>query len=423
VSLLVATSILPRRALATVSSLLGGFRVVLVNGPRQAGKSTLLGLLHESISGTMLTLDDRDVQRVARTDPGGFVTGFDHPMLIDEVQRGGDPLVIAIKADVDRHPNEPGRYVLAGSSRFLTVPNLTESLVGRAAIVELWPFSQGELDGGNDRLLDLLFGSTDDLRDSDVSALTRADVSDRIVQGGFPTVLAMPDARSRATWFDSYLETLLLRDLAAYRQPSRTLDLRRLTHLILGRTAQELVAANIADEMDITADTVRAYVALTETLFLHHLLPAWSVRHTARVVKRPKLHAVDTGLAAHVLNCSADSLCRPTSPHMGPLLETFAVNELARQQTWAETPARLFHYRDSARQEIDVVIEARDGRVAAVEVKAARDVDESDFRHLRALRDRLGERFTNGVVLHMGERPLPFGDRLTALPVAALWQA
>jgi uncharacterized protein len=141
------------------------FRVVIVNGPRQSGKSTLLELLQTQVGGSRLTLDDRDTLRAARTDPAGFVLDARYPLMIDEVQRGGDPLILAIKAAVDRHGHEPGRYVLAGSSRFLTVPTLTESLAGRARIIELWPLSQAESEGVASGFVDGLFESTEALRD------------------------------------------------------------------------------------------------------------------------------------------------------------------------------------------------------------------------------------------------------------------
>ncbi len=414
--------LLNRRISRLAGELSTGFRILILNGPRQAGKSTLMGLLHSQSGGTMVTLDDLEALRASRSDPRGFVTGYPVPLFIDEVQRGGDPLVLSLKADADRNPNHFGRFILAGSSRFLTVPHLSESLAGRAAIVDVWPFSQGELSGGNDRLLDLAFGSTKDLRELVVPYVSRTEAAARIVQGGFPAVRNMT-SRLRDAWFETYLSTLTDRDLTEYRRPSRTVDVTRLTQLILGRTAQEVNAANIASGLGITADTVRSYLGLTETIYLHHQLPAWTGGHTGRIIKRPKLHASDTGIAAYVLNATEQSLAVPTSTAMGALFETFVVNEFAKQRTWSNTSARLFHYRETSGAEIDLIVEARGGAIVAVEVKAARDVDESDFRHLAALRDRLGDRFVNGLVIHLGEHPTSFGDRLTALPVSALWHA
>jgi predicted AAA+ superfamily ATPase len=179
--------------------------------------------------------------------------------------------------------------------------------------------------------------------------------------------------------------------------------------------------SSMANDLRLSVDTVKEYLGLLETLYLFHTVAGWSGSSGRRAIKRPKIHAVDTGLAVALLNSSVDDLRRPESALAGPLLETFVVGELTRQLSWSVTPVRLFHWRDRDGREVDLIAESSDGRVAAIEVKTARDVDEQDFRHLATLRDRTGERFANGVVLHLGERPLAFGDRLTALPVSTLW--
>jgi predicted AAA+ superfamily ATPase len=413
--------LLPRHLLRVALEDATGFRVVVINGPRQAGKSTLLQLLHEQVGGQLVTLDDRDALRAARTDPTGFVTEREHPLLIDEIQRGGNALVVAVKADIDRHPREPGRFFLTGSSRFLTVPSISESLAGRVRILDLWPLSQGELAGRREHFVDSVFWPPPRLRAVEGAALSRAQLFERVVLGGFPAVHDLPSARLRAAWFGDYVRTLLQRDLAELRRPGRLVDLPRLVQLVLARTGQELVMSSMASDLRLTVDTVKEYLGLLETLYLFHSVAGWSGSSGRRAIKRPKIHAVDTGLAAALLNTSVDELRRPESSLAGPLLETFVVGEFGRQLSWSETPVRLFHWRDRDGREVDLIAESSDGRVAGVEVKAARDVDEHDFRHLAALRDRIGERFVNGVVLHLGERSLAFGDRLTALPVSALW--
>jgi predicted AAA+ superfamily ATPase len=166
---------------------------------------------------------------------------------------------------------------------------------------------------------------------------------------------------------------------------------------------------------------MRRYLPLFETIYVHHVVPAWSRNHAAKVVRRPKIHMIDSGLAAHLVGADPTGLARPTSTQSGPLFESFVAGELARQLSWSDTEAALFHYRDRRGVEVDLVLEAPDGRVVGVEVKAAIDVHESDFRGLRTLRDRVGDEFVAGVVVHCGDRPRPFGDRLWSLPVSALW--
>ncbi len=413
-------ALIPRHLLPRALDDATGFRVVVINGPRQAGKSTLLQFLHSQVRGDLVTLDDRDVLRAARTDPTGFVTERNHPLLIDEIQRGGNALVVAVKADVDRHPREPGRFFLTGSSRFLTVPSISESLAGRVRILDLWPLSQGELEGKRERFVDRLFSPASELRSVEAARLSRPELFERVVLGGFPAAHSLQSARLRAAWFGDYVRTLLQRDLAELRRPGRFVDLPSLVQLVLARTGQELVMSAMASDLRLTVDTVKEYLGLLETLYLFQTIPGWSGSSGRRAIKRPKIHAVDTGLAAAALNTSVDDLRRPESALAGPLLETFVTGELVRQLSWNDTPVRLFHWRDRDGREIDLIAESSDGRVAAVEVKAARDVDEHDLRHLMTLRDRMGDRFVNGVIVHLGERPLSFGDRLTSIPVSTL---
>jgi uncharacterized protein len=415
-----AIELLRRRMEAVITRSLQAFRVVIVNGPRQAGKSTLLSLVQQRSSGASITLDDRASLRLARTDPGGLVAGYERPTFIDEVQRGGDPLVLAIKAAVDRD-QAPGQFVLAGSSRFLTVPTLSESLAGRARIVDLWPLSQGEIHGGDDGFLDLMFRGTDAIRMLRPTKLARREVVERIVVGGFPAVQALPE-RDRSDWFAAYRRTLIQRDLTDLRRLRHAADVPRLVNLVGTRTAQELNVASYAAALDMTHETTRQYLALLDVIYLFHLLPAWSSGATARVKHRPKLHVVDSGLACDIQHLSAARIADLTFEGIGPLLESFVVAELSKQRTWATERVELYHFRDNNGREVDVVAESSDGRVVAVEVKAAVDVDEHDGRGLAHLRDRLGDRFIAGVVLHLGDRPRPLGERLTAVPLAALWE-
>ena len=400
---------------------LEAFRVVVVNGPRQAGKSTLLELIERQRGGTRLTLDDRDVLRAARTDPSGLLGAAGHPVMIDEAQRGGDPLILAIKADVDRHGFDNGRYVLAGSSRFLTIPTLSESLAGRVRIIDLWPLSQSERQGTTPGFVDDLFGPTSVLRETSANSVSRRELLERITVGGFPAVTRIGRARDRTDWFADYLRTLLERDLAELRSPRRVVDLPRLLRLIGQRTATELVIAPISSDLGIAADTVKDYLGLFESIYLHHTIPAWTPGGAGRVVHRPKLHVVDSGVACYLLGVGERELARPGNTPVGHIIESFVVGELQRQIPSSDLRPTIHHYRDKLHREIDVILETRDGRVAAIEVKAAVDVGDDDFRHLRWLRDQLGDRFANGIVLHAGDRSFAAGDRLTSMPISALW--
>lgn len=421
----VDTNIRPRRAAEVAERRLRAARGVVVNGPRQAGKSELLRLLHGPLGGTLLTLDQPQHLRLARTDPTGFVSDRAYPLIIDEVQRGGDPLVLALKVILDAS-RDRGQVLLAGSTRFLTEPRLSESLAGRVRFVDLWPFSQGEIEESGpdgDRFLDLLVGTTGDLSRTygSVPGLGRRDVYARVCTGGFPEAVLAGSQRDRMEFFADYTRTISQRDITELSRLAERIELPSVLRLMAERTATVMNAAGLAQAIGTSEDSMRRYLPLVETIFLTYPLPAFAASTAARTRRRAKLHMTDTGLAAALLGVTPDRLLDPAATVVGQLLETFVLMELVKQMTWSEEQVRLSHYRDAVQREVDIVAETADGRVAGVEVKAAVDVDPRDFRHLAYLRDHLGDRFVNGVVLHCGREPARWGDRLVSLPVAALW--
>jgi uncharacterized protein len=400
-------------------------RGIVVNGPRQAGKSELLKILHAREGGTLLTLDQPQHLRLARTDPSGFVEDRALPLLVDEVQRGGDPLVLAIKVLLDRSQRK-GQVVLAGSTRFLTEPRLSESLAGRVRFVDLWPFSQGEahaLGPRSDALIDRLVGDVAILADSASPSvsLSRHDVFSRLCVGGYPEAVLATTDRDRAEFFADYVRTISQRDISELGRIADRIDLPRVLRLLAERTGTIVNAARLAEAVGITPDSMRRYLPLVETIFLSYTLPAFGGSTASRTRRRPKLHLTDPGLAASLLGVTADRLMDPSATVAGQLLETFVVMELVKQSGWSDELVRLSHYRDAEEREVDLIVETADGRIAGVEVKAAIDVDDSDFRHLKYLRDRYGDRFTCGVVVHCGREVARWGDRLVSLPISALW--
>lgn len=414
------TPLVDRHARREVEDALEDARVVVLSGARQVGKTTLVRRLVRERGGTYLTLDDPAVADAARDDPEGLVRDRTEPVVVDEVQRGGDALVRAVKRAVDDDPR-PGRYLLTGSARFTTVPTVSESLAGRAALVDLWPFSQGELEGVVEGFLDRLFDDPGSL--SEVPApLPTDELRARLVAGGYPEAVARPAGRRRDRWFEGYLRTLVQRDVRELADVRRLDDLPRLLRLLAARTAQETDVADLAREAGLPRSTLQDYVPLLETVFLLTRSPAWSRNVTSKVVRRPKAYLTDTGLAAHLVGVEADGLGAPGVPHAGPLMETFVVGELRKQRTWARRRVDLHHFRDRSGPEVDVVAETPDGRVAAVEVKAGRTVRSADLAALRLLRDRVGGAFRAGVLLHGGDEAHRFGDRLLALPIPVLWR-
>ncbi|MGZ5302333.1 MAG: ATP-binding protein [Actinomycetota bacterium] len=409
-----------RHARDTLDTAMGYSRVTVLNGPRQAGKTTLARSVSEELAGTYLTMDDDVILAAARNDPVGLIQAAE-PIVIDEIQRVGEPMVLAIKAAVDVDPR-PGRFLLTGSTRFLTVPTIAESLAGRVDVVDLWPFSSGEVRGIKERFVDRLFHDENAFG----SHLERTEVLDRmsyfeiVCLGGFPAVRAL-SSDQRARWFDSYLRTVLAREVTDLAVIRGARELPRLASLLAARTAQELNVNALSQEIGMRWNTISYYLSLLETAYLFFRIDAWSRNLTAKVVKHPKIHFVDSGLCARLMGVTPASLSSPGHPATGPLMETFVAAEIARQATWAATDVRVSHFRDRGGAEIDIVLESSGGAIAAIEVKAGASIDDGDLRNLRAFRDRAGESFVNGVVLYAGERTVSMGDRLWAAPISAIW--
>ncbi|MEO3810527.1 ATP-binding protein [Sphaerisporangium sp. B11E5] len=407
----------PRHAETAVAEALSDTRVVLVNGARQAGKSTLVRVVAKDRAAEWRTLDNPVVRQAALTDPAGFVA-FPDPMVIDEIQRAPE-LLLAIKEQVDADPR-PGRYLLTGSARVLGLRALPDTLPGRVETIELWPFSQGEIDGTPDRFVDALFTHGPDLRHT--SAVTRTEYADRVVRGGFPEAIARTNPRRRERFFDSYVADLIARDITQLSEIERAPELRTLLRLLAARSGSLLVANSLAGATGVSMSTVHRYLALLEEVFLTKRVPAWSRNLSGRATNTPKLAFVDSGVAANLLGADTRTLIRPEGS-LGPLLEGFVLMELARQLTWSEERADLYHYRTKDQVEVDAVLETRQGKVAGIEVKASSTVRPHDFRGLHHISDRVGDDFVVGMVLYTGTQTLPFGPRMRAVPISALWQA
>jgi predicted AAA+ superfamily ATPase len=408
--------VLARRAEPAIREALEDTRVVLVNGARQSGKSTLLRQVARGDAAEWRDLDLPLTRQAAVADPIGFV---DYPgmMVIDEIQRVPE-LLLPIKVQVDGDPRA-GRYLLSGSARVLGLRALPDTLPGRMETIELWPFSQGEIDAAPDGFIDAVFTQGEELRHT--SAVTRAEYAERIVRGGFPEAVARPSPRRRQRFHDSYVADLVARDVAQLSGIERAAQMRALIRLLAARSAQLLIAAKVSSEAGISQATALRYIGLLEEVFLIKRIPAWSRNLSSRAVGTAKLAFVDSGIAANLLGADARSLIRPEG-QFGPLLEGFVHMELARQVTWSDARAELFHYRTKDNVEVDVVLENRQGKVAGIEVKAASTVGQDDFSGLRHLAQRLGDDFIIGLVLYTGQQTLSFGPRLKAMPVSAIWE-
>jgi len=410
------TSLFPRYAEARLLEALGDSPAVLIHGPRQCGKTTLARLVGERLGYEYLSFDDDVARGSAQADPAGFVADLPERAILDEVQRV-PALFAPLKSAIDRR-RVPGRFMLTGSANVLLVPRLADSLAGRMEILRLHPLAQSELARRPSRFLDTLFDGRFRTRSSERLA---GQLAERIVAGGYPAALARQPGRRRAAWYRDYLDALVQRDVRDMARIASLDALPRLLALGAAQTARLLNVVDLAAPFQLSRPTIRDYVTLLERVFLLELLPPWHSNRLSRLVKTPKLHVGDTGLACALLGADAAAL-RTDRPLLGRLLETFVLLELRRQASWHEQPHSFFHYRDRDGAEVDVVIERGAHQVAGVEVKAAATVTAADFRGLRKLKDAAGKRFAGGVVVYDGETSASFGEQLHAVPLRALWE-
>jgi predicted AAA+ superfamily ATPase len=286
----------------------------------------------------------------------------------------------------------------------------------------VWPFTQGELAGVSDRFVDLLFAGPAALAEYQPSGVARGELLELVCTGGYPEVHEL-SARQRPGWFRDYVRTTIERDVVELSGIRKVAEMRQLLRLLAARSSCELVMASLINDSALERQAVYDHRGWLETIHLVTTLPAFSRNLTRRVKRRPKVFLTDPGLTAWLTGKTPAALESPTDPATGPLLETFVFAELRRQLTWAATEATLFHWQDRDGGEIDFVLESSDGRVAALEVKAGQTPKREWFRWLEHMRDTLGDSFIGGVVLYGGQHVLPFGDRLMAVPISALWDS
>lgn len=411
---------LPRELEKQVLRRMAASPVVVIHGPRTAGKSTVLRRLGARLDATPVNLDDPATRAAAVADPSLFASAAG-PILIDEYQRAPD-LLDAIKAEVDRD-FRPGRFVVTGSTNYSTIPRASQSLTGRAEVLTLWPLSQGELMGRQEGFAARLMDDPASWRGTS-STTTRAEYHARVLAGGMPIALRRAPGTERRRWFQSYLDLVVTRDVLDIRQVRQRDVLPALLRALVGQTGQLLNIANAAQRVGINRDVGGDYLQLLEAVFLVRRLEAWGRTLNARVTTSPKVHALDSGVGGWLLGLTEDRLATldPTAlEQFGHLLETFATHEILKQVSWMDEPPSAGHYRTKDGTEVDLVLERFDGRVCGVEIKSGTVVGPRDGRGLAALRDRLGSQFLGGVVLYLGERGVELGDRIHAVPMDRLW--
>ena len=390
--------------------------VVLIQGPRPSGKTTLARMVGGKRGYAYWSFDDALTLQAATMDPVGFVDNLPGRVILDEVQRVPG-LFTALKVAVDRN-REPGRFLLTGSSNVLLLPKLADSLAGRMGLLRLHPLTQCELAGRDAGFINRLFAG--EFKLAQTARLGEA-LAHRVAAGGYPAALARQASKRRSAWYLDYIETLTQRDVREMARIASLDILPRLLAFAAGQTVRLVNISDLAAPFHLSRPTIREYVTLLERVFLVDELPPWHTNRLSRLVKAAKLHMGDTGLACALLGIDGAALWRERERY-GQMLETFVYQELRRQAGWNPDPVRFFHYRDKDNAEVDIVLEQGGGRVAGVEVKASATVEAKDFRGLRKLKEAAGDQFAAGVVAYDGATCVGFGDRLFAVPVGLLWQ-
>lgn len=407
-----------RRIAPLVEEALEDARITFVAGARQVGKTTLIRHLTRPGGAhpmREISLDDALPRAAANADPAGFVAELDGPTFIDEIHRAPD-LLLELKKAVDSDVT-PGRFLLTGSANVLASGRILDALPGRIDRFEMWPLARTEIDRGSLNIVDELFAGR-------VPTITgaptgRAAYAEPIAEGGYPEARERRPGRSRTRWYDGYVSGSLSRDLRELADVRRADAMGDLLRLLATQSANIFKADPIASKLGIDRKTVRSYVGLLQHMYLVVVLPGWSPGLGARETKHPKVHIADPGLLCHLLGADARSVAERDDVR-GKAHETFAITELLKQASWAETNARAFHYQRD-REDLDLILEDGAGAILAVEIKSASTLRERDWRWLAKLRDAQPGRFRAGVILAAVDQTIPLGDRLWALPYSALW--
>ena len=387
--------------------------VVLLAGPRQAGKTTLVRQL-AALGARYFTLDDEITLLSAREDPVGMIRSLDRAV-IDEIQRAPQ-LLLAIKKSVDED-RRPGRFLITGSANLMTLPTVADSLAGRMETLTLLPLSQSELESQTTNWLDSVFSGhipTFQKKSTD------PDLVDRVLRGGYPEAISRKTLKRRTTWARQYIDAIIQRDVREISGIEKLDQLPRLLRALAQTAGQLCNYSQLGGQVGLDGKTVSKYLSLFEQMYLLKRVDVWAHNRLNRVIKTPKLQFIDSGLLASVIDLSPEEVHRDRT-RFGHVLETFVFGELLKHKTTADGDYQLMYYRDPDKVEVDIVIENAVGQLVGIEVKAKASINRGDLKGLRKLSSLAGDQFKMGVLLYDGDETLPLGDGMWAAPISTLW--
>ncbi len=408
-----SSAFVPRLVATRIGEAMADTPVVLLAGPRQAGKTTLVRQIAQS-GMRYLTLDDEITLLSARNDPVGLIRSLDRAV-IDEIQRAPS-LLLAIKKSVDED-RRAGRFLLTGSANLMAMPTVADSLAGRMETLTLLPLSQSEIEGSTANWLEKVF--VGQLPKSGSSARTD-DLIGRVLRGGYPEAMSRVTTKRRIAWSRQYLDSIIQRDVRDVSGIEKLDQLPRFLSALAQTAGQMCNYTKLAGQVGLDGKTASSYIGVFEQMYLLKRVNVWTRNHLTRVVKMPKLQFIDSGLLATLLDLTAEE-AQKDKTRFGHALETFVYAELLKHASTAEGDYQLMHYRDADKVEVDVVVENAAGQVVGVEIKSSATVKESDLRGLRKLAGLAGADFKMGVLLYDGDQILPLGHNIWAAPLSTLW--
>jgi len=403
-----------RWQISAVKHALKIWRTVVISGPRQCGKTTLVKQIFKKNVGYR-TLDDAELLNVANSDPLGFLKHEKGTtMIIDEIQKA--PILLpAIKRIVDDN-NEPGQFLITGSADIRSLPEVSESLAGRVANIRLKTFTTGEILEKKPAFFEKAFAQNWPMQ---ITGYDKEAVINLAFRGGYPETIKL-SAADRRSWHLNYVNSLLERDLRDIANIKRHEVMADLLYVLAAWSSKLMDVAGICGKLAVSRPTLENYVNILVSMCLFERLGAWVRTDYEKAGRKGKLFAADTGLMASILNWRMEDVMLD-SDRNGKIIETFVFNELAAQLGLCEG-YRFYHYRDRENREIDFLIENDCGILLGVEVKAGSSVSKDNFKHMTWFKYNIvPDKDFIGVVLYTGENVLPFGPDMYAVPVAALW--
>lgn len=400
----------PRKIKDRVEIALRDTPAVLINGPRQAGKTTLAKQFSSSMS--YYTLDDENILNAAKEDPVGFIKRIDKA-IIDEIQRAPE-LLRTIKLSIDEN-RQPGRFLLTGSANLLSLPQIGDSLAGRMEILTLLPLSLSEINQSKSNFLHYAINQSWPVQ----TPSQEIDIIAQVLAGGYPEMLLRSEPLRRHAWAKDYIKAIVERDIKDITSIEKLLEMPRLLEVIAQQSGKLTNFSQIGGQINLDSKTAQKYVGLLETLFLVSQLKPWYNNTLKRIIKTPKIYFLDSGLLGSINRITPETIDENKSD-FGPLLETWVYDELLKILSFTEQSWNIYYYRDKDQVEVDFVLENHARKIIGIEVKASHTIFGHDFKGLRKLSNIAGKNWITGIVLYNGDQCLSFGDNLWAIPLSML---